>query len=305
MNINKSKRLITILTRRWGIKSHLNWSKTFDMIEKDATLSYSSFHTFEFSFKMSDKNVRPLHLNFYKLYVPKSILKELKRIRADIIRQIILNAQNNECNYKIAALDKLCSLTGQESWPIQFGCEVNMDGLPLFKIYVSIINEHFKARKIINNLCAFLKLNWPRIRNTINNQNCDAIGIDLSPQGSCALKIYTFMPPSFFYSNIKIFLRKYKRINDEHLDAYLCWIKEIPLRHVGFLFRISNDSNVNSIKIWARLLKTTRPQDLPTITFKSRKIKTWWDESSKIIKNAKSGVSYLTFECGEMGVYFR
>lgn len=308
MNSHQSKVLIKYLFERWGASSSLDLDNLIDELDNSVSVSLSRFNTFEFSLNSSKKHIRPLHLNFYPPGAPPGIMSKLRHKRVEAIQRIVSRVNQlspPKWKYSVRIINRLNQLTEKTPWPIQFGCSFDLNNAPIFKVYLSITDDSVSCEEKLRELCRILELEWWKIESVFYNVKYDAVGVDLSPNGHCALKIYTYYVPPFDHAHIKQIYQKYQRHESAILDQYLTWIKQIPLRHIGFLYRISADSSIGAIKIWARLKKATPLSHLPGLSLVNMQLADWWEETQLIMNKLNSDISYVVLEDQSLGVYFR
>jgi len=290
--------LILSLTKKWDIYSSLDLNKITKMLWSSSLGGSSGgLNTFESSLVSSEKAIRLLHLNFYKPGLPYNKIRALRKKRIASITSIISYA-NKESGFKfnLNILKGLTSSIDNTSWPVQFGYTLKKNKPPVIKIYLSVISDNAQCGYLMEKLCALLGLSWRKLKNNFLDTQFDAIGIDFLHNGCCRLKIYTILRPAFNLSDIP---RAY-------LGPYLAVIGKIPLRHIGFLYRIDKTSRIESVKIWARLKKPTPFKSLqPIMKPVPARLNSWLISTGAIIEGISAGVSYLTLENKEIGVYFR
>ena len=308
MNYHQSKTLIKFLRDRWRISSAFDLDDLIEELESSVSIPFSYFNTFEFSLNSSEKMIRPLHLNFYKANLSLKIIDKLRIKRVNAIRRIAKGANQlpkRKWTYNKDIISHLYRLTRNTPWPIQFGCSIGQNDAPVLKIYISITDDSVSCEEKLRELCHILELEWGKLESVFHNERYDAAGIDLTPNGHCALKIYTYYVPPFDYAHIKQIYQKYQRHESAILDQYLTWIKQIPLRHIGFLYRISADSSISAIKIWARLKRPTPYTHLPVLSLTKKELTDWWKGIQQYLNKVNGGISYVILEDQSVGVYFR
>ncbi len=311
MDSLQSKALIELLAEKWGISSSLDLDNLIGELDNSVLPPFSISNTYEFSLNASEKTIRPLHLNFYRPGLPSEIINKLRLRRVNAIRRIVKWANHlspKRWNYNIDIINYLYRLTEKTPWPIQFGCSIDQNDAPVIKVYLSITDNttsRLSCEEKLRKLCGFLELEWENLEDVFRNDRYDAVGIDLTPDGRGALKIYTYYVPPFDYTRIKQTFQKYQRDKNVLVDSYLSWIKQMSLRHIGFLYRISADSRVGAIKIWARLEQATPHAHLPVLSLSNRELSDWWEGVPLILNKATSKMSYVILEEQSLGVYFR
>ena len=311
MNGLQSKTLIKLLAEKWGISSALDLDNLIAELDNSFFSPLSTSNTYEFSLNAFEKTIRPLHLNFYRPSLPLEIINKLRLKRVNAIRRIVRGANHlfsKEWKYNTNIINYLYQLANKTPWPIQFGCSINQIDAPVIKVYLSITDNatsRLSCEETVLELCRFLELEWENFRDVFCNDRYDAVGVDLMSDGRCALKIYTYYVPPFDYAHIKQTFQKYQRDENVMLDPYLTWIKQMSLRHVGFLYRISADSCIGAIKIWARLEKATLHEHLPVLSLSKRELCSWWEGIPLILHKVAGKISYVILEEQSLGVYFR
>ncbi|MCX5696214.1 MAG: hypothetical protein NTW18_06145 [Candidatus Omnitrophica bacterium] len=300
--------LILSLTKKWDIYSSLDLNKITKMLWSSSLGGSSGgLNTFESSLVSSERAIRLLHLNFYKPGLPYNKIRVLRKKRIESIASII-SYVNKESGFRfnLNILKDLTSSMDDTSWPVQFGYTLKKNKPPVMKIYLSVISDNAQCGYLMERLCALLGLSWLKLKNNFLDTQFDAIGIDFLHNGCCRLKIYTILRPAFNLSDIPRAYRKYQNSKDIYLGHYLAVIGKIPLRHIGFLYRIDKTSRIESVKIWARLKKPTPFKSLqPIMKPVPARLNSWLISTGAIIEGISAGVSYLTLENKEIGVYFR
>ncbi|MEK6727167.1 MAG: hypothetical protein AABY28_00640 [Candidatus Omnitrophota bacterium] len=307
MKTKQAGKLVISLSEEWKVNSFLNLNKITKELGGSICRDYSDFNTFEFTLVSFEKTVRFLHLNFYKQDVSRDKIKILRERRVKSIVSIVKYLNKNPgLKYNFEILRGLASIIDDTSWPIQFGYEAGRDKSPVIKVYISIVGSNSNGAYFLKKLCALLGLKWEGLKSIFSRSDIDAIGIDLLHNGCHRLKIYTYFRPPFNLLNIRKIYKKYREDRDEYLDLYLGGIENMPLRHVGLLYRISKDSFIESVKIWARLEKPIPFKLLqPIMKSAPARLNRWLISASDIIKSGGGRVSYLTLENKKIGVYFR
>ena len=304
MDIKQAKRLTDFLLRKWRMQPYLNLNIFLDRLwEGIAQPIYRNTNTFEFSLVSFEKKLRFLHIYFYDSSLSLDLIKVLRRKRIESIINIIKYTNHNlKLKYNLRILSDIIHLDNNALHPIQFGCEINKNNVPVIKVYFSHIGNSANRHYLLREIYDFLGFKQKMIKEYFLSKEIDAIGFDFFHNGNYKVKFYPFNQPPFDIKKIKKTYYKYQSNNDKYLNSYFTLIKKLPLRHLGFLYRISEDfNNINSAKIWARLQE-------PIFLSKDLKVKSlieWWNYSRDIIEYAAGKISYLTLENEKLGVYFR
>jgi hypothetical protein len=306
MKSKQAKELVNYLSKARKISSALNLNRIIDRLEESARGPHGNFNTFEFSFVYPENNIRLLHINFYKSHTPIKLSAALK-FRMDSLMDIFKYANHRlKLKYDLETLRDTFLLAEDILCPIQFGCEVNMSAAPIMKEYFSVIDSE-DCLHLLKKVCLLLGLNFQKLeKEFVSALPLDTIGIDFLPNGRRNLKIYPYYQQPFNLSDIRKAYQRYRSSNDQFLEPFMAWIRQIPLRHIGFLCRVSKDSEIDSVKIWTRMEKSI-PCDLlpPCKSLKSDRLQNWLNDSKNIIKSFELMISYLTLENNNLGIYFR
>ena len=306
MKIEQARKLVILLSKEWKIDPFFSLNKITNELNGSICQPYSDFNTFEFPLVSFEKSVKFLHLNFYKPDVSYDKVKILGEKRTRAITSILkyINKKSG-FKYNFWILKCVASVIKDTSWPVQFGYEACKDKPPVIKIYISVARNNSNSC-FLKKLCDVSGFRWRKLEKIFSRNRIDSVGFDLLHNGLHRLKIYTYFEPPFDLLNMRKIYKEYNKSQDKYLDSYLKWIKNMPLRHVGLLYRISEDSSVGSVKIWARLEKPAPFKLLrPIIKPAPARLSRWLISACDIIKSARAKVAYLTLENGKIGVYFR
>lgn len=306
MEIKQSKTLLDAFSRNSRINNLLNLNLIMDKLWYDIAQEYSSVNTFEYSLLFSKNEIRLLHLKFYNPHTPVNLIKVLREKRTELITDIV-KYFNHKLRYKynFQIIKQISSFIDDTRWPIQFGYDINDDFSGAVKIYFSTIDNNGKCVDFIQKICKLLNLKWGKLEKYFSGKQFDAVGLNLLPDGHCKLKIYTFYSVPFDLSEIKRLYQEHYRRKNIYLKPYFMLMEAISLKHIGFLYRIAENSSIESVKIWMRLQQLASPSLLRKMKFKSRKLEKWLHNCYKIVNSVKSNISYLTLENKKIGFYFR
>ncbi len=313
MNSYQTKQLIKFLAENWSINSTDSLEKIIDLLELGLDKNNSRWNTFEGSLVSFEKKIRLLHLNFYKPSLAPSLIKKAKKRRKDSIINIFtfLN-QEFDVEYNKKLLGQVLALNQGISWPLQFGFEKTRKVPPKLKIYFSLVDEKgFIDQRLIfdrlKKLCLVFKFSWSGLKDEFKDNDFDALAVDFLPNGKASLKVYPFyQPPQLYLTEIReIYQNFFKKKKDKYLTDYFSSIENLPMRHIGFLYRFSH-SNSAGLKIWTRFQKNgVSPQKINQFLIGSDKTKQWLKETASLIKKYQARLSYLTLENQKIGLYFR
>ncbi len=307
MDSSQAQRFITDLTKHWNIPP-LDLSPLFLLLEKPGTALPSQSSTFEFSLSSKADDLRLLHLRFFDTDQPFELQKTLCKERFLEIYQAlhILSKQRPALTQQQAhILEGVFQSISKTNWPMQFGFTLSKDGRLLLKTYISVINACYRTDDVVLSIGEKLRLEQAALKALISGMELDAIGIDFDPSGNCSLKIYPYSSAPFhdaFYDEI---IHRFSKDGSAFLAPFLRWIKHMPLRHIGYLHRITPEASITSTKIWARLEKALPSCELPVFDLNDDHLLTWWNSSQQYLKQCKGAVSYLTWEGDSLGIYFR
>jgi len=307
MNALQAKNFIKIVSKEWSKRQKKLIYSIIDIISSNPYREYMSASFFEFSLVSFELEVGLLHINFYKNNLPLNIINKIRAYRRSLISKIfhILSKESGN-EYNLEIIDSVLDLAKGTRWPIQFGVELSKT-CKRIKIYFSPeLTENDLVLDKIKHIADRLRLNAKKITKKFLYENFDAIGFDFLNNGKNNLKIYTFYPSPFDISSIKKVFCRHQPEDDKYLKAYLARVKKMQLKHIGFLYRISDRSNVDSVKIWSRFEKFINPKLLlPGISSRSRNLEAQADILGRTIESVKGKVSYLTLEGQRLGFYFR
>jgi len=297
---------IKYLDNKWRIGKALDMGWLLDILYRGAPQSRSCYYTFEFSLVSKDKSLRLLHLNFYNHSTNDLMLDILKKRATSISRIIKYIKSTSGYKYDATIMRRIFTLSSDFLLPVQFGIVLDNKGVQAIKLYLSIVNQNVKQVILFASLCRLLDLKQQRLKRCFTNMHLDAIGIDFLPDCSFALKIYACQSEPVDLDYIaSIYGRQLKR-RDKLLRPFMSLIEEISTKEVGFLWRVSGDSQIGSIKIWARLRESIPFAALPhPAMVKGTSLGTWLESAGSIINRVKGRVSYLTLENEKPGIYFR
>ena len=306
MESKQAKKLVNFLSNKNKVCQSLNLHMIINRLDMGIYRPCSNFNTFEFSFISPGNTIRLLHINFYKSRTLPELSEALK-YRMDSIMGIFEFAnQKLGSKYDLKILRDAFLLAQDVLCPVQFGCEVDGSAAPIMKEYFSVIDNK-DCGYLIKEISILLGINFQKLeKEFISARPLDTIGIDFLSNGRCNLKIYPYYQQPFNLSDIRKAYQRYRSSNDQFLEPFMAWIRQIPLRHIGFLCRVSKDSEIDSVKIWTRMEKSI-PCDLlpPCKSLKSDRLQNWLNDSKNIIKSFELMISYLTLENNNLGIYFR
>jgi len=304
MNLKETKKLARSLTEEWGIKYNFDIDFIIDSLQYSVLEAYSDFNTFEFSLVSNNKSIRLLHLNFYKCNLGNGIIKRTNEKRIESILRLIkcINKKTGS-NYNIELAKSTMDLASDLSLPIQVGLEVRNRCNPIIKLYFSIVNNSCdnSAYSLIYNILEIKK----EITNLFINKQLDAIGIDFLHDSASRSKIYTRYNDLSDIGYFRDIYNKYNKITNVEVDLYLNLVNTIDLKHIGFLYRVSDNAKIDSVKVWARL---RNPITLPSSGINNeglKKVIKWWDCPKDLINQLRGKISYVVLENDRKGVYLR
>ncbi len=309
MDKTRSLKFIQALTQTWGSSPSLNLHRLLDTFEQQDQEFFDTPGLFEFSMNSKTNDLRLLHLRFFDPQKPFEDQKLLCKERFYEIYRLFhfISATHGLLleDPQIKLLENMFKSVSMTNWPLQFGCSLSESGDLRLKAYVSVIHQNHSTDGVLKSLGQGLNIPWQTLNETASHYPLDAIGIDFGPRGAASLKLYPYLSAPFDK-------HAYGRIVDTFHDAanplfepFLSWIKNISLRHIGFLYRITESGTIGSTKIWARLENAVAPSLLPPLEVKEADILKWWNETQTTLENCKASVSYLTLEHSALGVYFR
>lgn len=310
MKASQTEELISLLADRWRVdrkKEIIDFTRKIVRINSS---KYCDFNGNEFSFVSYNKTIRVTHLNFYKKTLSLELIKNLRKGKIDNIIKIIKTAPFcNKYIYYFPLVERLIALISETKWPVQFGFEVDQAGIPKFKFYISV----FTMRNSYNNVkvmevCDSLGIKGKKLKLLFDNEsNFDVLGVDLINSGEYSFKIYKIYSSPFPISSISNIYRKYNKNSFSLVKHFFNQnIETLPIRHVGFLYRINKMSSIDSVKLWIRL---AYPLDNNSFRYlflnRSKRMYKWLNEVRKIVGLYNAEISYYSFEGDEIGVYFK
>ncbi|MDP2905073.1 MAG: hypothetical protein Q8O22_02060 [Candidatus Omnitrophota bacterium] len=306
MDSVRAKQFINRLCRERGIRPSVDMRALVDRLYYSSSPGKNcSYNTFEFSFVYPQDSLRLLHLNFYAPAAGKMLDKITQERMQAIFR--IIGFLNGSCGstYNIRVAEKLSEVARIFLFPVQCGYAEGKQDSSIFKLYFSVSGRRDINLSLLKKLCAILGFCWDGMEKRFFNSRLDAIGIDFYPDGSLNLKVYTCQP---YPLNLRDAARLYRRHceDDTHTEAFLGWSQAVPLRDLGFLWRMSRARRVDSLKIWCRLQEQLFFENLPEWPVRAdRSLRKWLRSSGRFISSAGCKISYLALENSRIGLYFR
>lgn len=296
----------------------LNFCNNFSNSKKDLFYNaveiignkYSAVHEnnfFECSSHFLRDKVSILNLNFYDKNTPRSVVLRLKQLRFKNIKNIInIFNKNLKSRFNEKFSEVFFSLSEDTLWPLQFGFDLDEKGGRI-KLYLSLAgNKRNLVLKNIILLSKKLRLDSSKIISAFYAENFDALGIDLNNDGKCSLKLYTLFNASCDWKKILQNNSLFLMHNHETIDSYIAWINGFKLKHIGFLYRISAKSEIDSVKIWARLNKPyALKSEMCCPKRYAVKVREWFNQVSTLLDVFGVKASYLVSEHNKPGIYFR
>ena len=279
---------------------------TIDTLGNKHSVRYEN-NFFECSYHFLREEISFLNLNFYGKSTPRSVELNLRRIRFECIKNVIKNFNKNlRSKFSLKFAELLFYLSEEALWPIQFGFDLDENGGRI-KLYLSFAGD--KGRVVINNMIKLIDeigLDYDKMISAFCQENFDALGIDLNKDGGCSLKLYTLfdVPCNWreILRNNGLFLTR----NRESIDSYIAWINRFKLKQIGFLYRISKESEIESVKIWSRL---SNPYFLKSEMCCSGiyavNAHEWFNRASILSNTFGVKASYFVLEDNKPGIYFR
>lgn len=252
--------------------------------------------SFEFSLIEGSKNLRILHLDFpphgSSFAKKRSWLKE--RVRR-IAKAAALARQGPHWSKDIIVMARESLKT---NCPLQIGFESSPKRTAM-KLYLSAMGTPPKKFRSLLGAA----------RTLLDDEPCaagvDSLGLTVHDDGLREWKIYTYYPAPMLPEMLRRIHARASppRTRTHPWTAYNSLIKRLPLKHWGAMYRIHGalpaaHARVRSIKFWARLERPISPESLtkhpPEMLGMLRSI-----------SQARARISYLTWEQGHYGVYFR
>jgi len=263
MTVNQAKNIINILSQKWEIKNKDFFLEIIKYLDEKVEKEYSLRHYFEFSLIENEPRMRLLHLFFWQPNLPLRIVEKIIREREKEIAFIFQKVSRKfKCAYNLSLLQSFFQFNQKFGlWPIQFGLEYKKEP-PKIKIYLSINGQDFP----FNFFCNSFNLKYKILEKKIGQRKLDTIAIDFLPNGEYIFKFYPL---------------------DSHRN--------------GWLYRVSKNSEILSIKKWQRLVWG--------LTLKGMQEKKLNVKLSLFLKNfiAKNNlkISYFCQEGNKKSIYFR
>jgi hypothetical protein len=307
MDILQSKSLIGNISAGWT-KAHKDAAYSIvDIISNNPHKEYMSSSFFEFSLESRRSGMGLLHLNFYNSGIPKDTVDKIRNHRYNCVLKI-LNVLNKkfENKYNIRMADFIFNLSVDTAWPIHFGMDLDKTYKKI-KIYLSQLPaDNDLVLTKIERICGKLGLKTAGIIKKFYSEDFDALGFDFSDDGRLDFKIYTFYKAHFDIPKMKHMYNQNKERHIPSLDFYFSAIEKLPLRHIGFLYRISKEPIVGSVKVWARFNKCISVRRLSNVlNSRYKSAERWLGSKRDMIDSTGGKISYLTLEDSHLGVYFR
>lgn len=213
---------------------------------------------FEICYKDGLSNIKLLHLLFYK---EGYSIQERKKIYSNRKNQILsfFNSLNKKNNFNLQLMRRVFRKIEDYAYPIQFGIEFNDKKIEKFKIYFSNIDflkDRRRAIILAKGLMKLLKIKDNLDSEKLLGEGIDSLGIDFLNNNTCNLKIYTFYHSKFSQDKVKKVVKnqfkKYK-IRQTYLQSTFNKIGKIDYSEWGFLYRVTNQGTINSVKFWYRI----------------------------------------------------
>ena len=307
MDILQSKSLIRNISAGWT-KAHKDAIYSIvDTISNSPYKEYMPSSFFEFSLQSCSSGMGLLHLNFYNSGIPKDAVNKIRSHRRNCILEVlsVLNKKFGN-KYNVRMVDFIFNLSIGTAWPIHFGMDLGKTYKKI-KIYLSPrpANNGLVLAKL-ERVCDKLGLKTAGIIKMFYSEDFDALGFDFSDDGRLDFKIYTFYKAPFDIPKMKHIYNQNKERYVPSLDFYFSAIRELPLRHIGFLYRLAKEPIVGSVKAWARFNKCIPVRRLSNIlNSKYKSAEKWLGLKRNIIDSTGGRISYLTLENSHLGIYFR
>jgi len=263
MTVDQVKRFINLLSKEWEIRNKKFLFEIVDVLNRNTDKKVSFSNKFEFSLIENEPKIRLLYLDFWQLNLPAQIIKKILKKREIVIISIFQKlSQKFNCFYYLSLLKSFFQFNQKSGlWPIQFGLEYKKEP-PKIKIYLSINGQDFP----FNFFCNSFSLKYKILEKKIGRRKLDAIAIDFLPNGEYIFKFYPL---------------------DSHRN--------------GWLYKVSKNSEILSIKKWQRLVWG--------LTLKGMQEKKLNVKLSLFLKNfiAKNNlkISYFCQEGNKKSIYFR
>lgn len=262
-----------------------------------ATLKKTDSGVFEFSLIEGSDSLRMLHLDFPSPDLSAAEKSDWlqKRARRIMAAAALAPQKTRHWTESILNLTRASLMTG---CPLQVGFEASSQKAAL-KLYLSAMGTPLRALDPhLGAACALLE-------GPTKAGGIDSLGLTVRSDGSREWKIYAYYPPPMPPALLKNIQARADRATARTQPWRSCGslIKRLPLKHWGPMYRMSGElpcarARVNAIKFWARMTTPLPPERLiPAPKGIRRALKT--------ISLARGRVSYLTWEQGRCGLYFR
>ncbi len=298
MNHSQAKKLIELLSQRWGIEPDKLIFKIMKELKEGIDLKSSLYNGFEFSLVSNQEKIRILHLNFLKEFLSLPQKERLRKKRIDCIAKIFVSLNNSSCKFS-DKIKPILSMAKSHSWMVQFGIDLAQNKVERVKIYFTspdgVNPQRKKVQELIKKLSRTLNLEADKLERIFKNKDFDTVGIDFLPGGECFLKIYPLICKG---------LPNSKKIGEIYQPA-LSALRNMSVKETGMLCRISPSSDISSTKLWVRLKEGISPEKLNILKKDFPEQKLWLKESFKIIKDVEAKISYFALENKNLGIYFR
>jgi len=252
--------------------------------------NYDIDSKFEYFYQKNYRNIKLLHLLFYK---EGCSINQKKEIYSSRKRQILslFKLINKNNNFNFSALREIFDQVDNFSFPIQYAIEF-YEKIKKIKIYFSNTNglkNNNDAINLIRELMDLLSIK-ERLKPTgLLGEGIDSVGIDFLNNREANFKIYTFYHSKFKLNKIKRTIRnqfrKY-RVKESYLRDVLKKIAKLDYSEWGFLYRISNNGKIVSVKFWYRIA--------PVIS-----------ASFKLKEKCLLKISFITCDQNGIGYYLR
>jgi oxygen-independent coproporphyrinogen-3 oxidase len=219
--------------------------------ELDANCKY------EYFYQKRNKNLKLLHLLFYKQELE---IKRKREIYLDRKKQLvtIFKFLNSRHNFNFTIFKKIFTHIDDPEYPIQIAFEF-CETIEKIKIYFSNASRIEGNRGIIciaNELSRLLCIEDRLDASILLGEGIDSIGIDFLSNGTVNLKLYTFFHSKFGVDKIRVSIsdqfRKHN-VRRFQLKPLLDRICKLDYSEWGFLYRFSDTGTVNSAKFWYRI----------------------------------------------------
>jgi|GEM_PF-5431343 len=306
MDIARSKAFVRAVQEKWRLPTPVDLDLVADMLEKGGVSALSDRRAFEFSFVFSEKSIRLLHLIFFKKGPTHLRLEGMRRRVASLRRVFEYVSRRTGCRYDEGLAERAFGWAQEADVPVQFGCVLKRDAALQMKTYLSLFHRNASARKIGRALCDLRGVDWEKIKGEFSDSGFDAIGIDYFPDGASALKFYVYHPWPCDLASVKKTWERYSGRHKGFLAAFLSWLSCFQIRHIGFLYRVSSPSEIDSVKIWIRL-KRPIPHGLPAWPGPLRRSASagWLYSVNRWVRSFGGAITYLSVEGDRLGLYFR